>query len=386
MWIEISNDIVEGACKNDDPMSKEVCIINDLIDSMFKGKHIVFLRKVMIDKLIKWDNLSPTNKKYLGLINQRYTTIYSVRDRIKYKIVVSKTSGDISLRDKVYDVPLEYLEDVRETKFLTENESDGIFFEGICKLIMEIEKMNAVYNIKFENDSGHGSNVVSKMKGIASDKRIAICILDTDKEMECSAVGSTYKGASNCLKKIRKNTIIHLEALKSREKENLIPPSVYKLFCKEREELLVVLEKFEDKEKIIRYFDIKEGINYKKYKIEGWIDYYKEVIGMLKESGIYNLPDEKSGDNFVCIEGIGEKWCDIVQKVILGPEEDCKKKLSEIGVLDEDKIKYIRNEIRREKNRVLPIYIYNEWKDIYKWLFDWCCCIDKKAFWSYVKI
>ena len=50
-----------------------------------------------------------------------------------------------------------------------------------------------------------------------------------------------------------------------REKENLFPPSAYMLLCEEKMTFLMVLNQFIEDEKVIKYFDIKDGV--KKYHI-----------------------------------------------------------------------------------------------------------------------
>ena len=107
-----------------------------------------------------------------------------------------------------------------------------MFFVNIYHYI--INHKNEWHTIKFENDSCHGSNVVSKIKQVADEKRFAICILDSDRDMKGSKIGDTYKGAKNVLKNKKNNYLVCLEDLKVREKENLFPPSIYKLFCEEK--------------------------------------------------------------------------------------------------------------------------------------------------------
>lgn len=109
--------------------------------------------------------------------------------------------------------------------------------------------------------------------------------------------------------------------MESREKENLFPPSVYLLLCQECTDLLTTLNKFIDNEKIIKYFDIKDGVKYKKYKICGWKQYYKSVIEEFEKTGAYRLPIEGDDlDKFICIKGIGDKMCDIACQALLGEE------------------------------------------------------------------
>ena len=344
---------------------------------MLKGQHIIYMSRKLLDRIGKMDYINQSNKMFMRWLKQQYIYVYAGRDIVVHKIIVTTVLTEISVVGNDFIVPLDYFYDFRETKLLTENETDGKFYETICHFIKKDKKTSDWYSIKFENDSCHGANVASKITQSALDNRIAICILDSDREMKGAATGATFKGANNSFKKVKTNHIMYLKALDSREKENLFPPSAYMLLCEEKRTLLAVLNRFIDEDKIIKYFDIKDGIKYKKYKIDGWEQYYKQVIDELIKVGEYKLPgSEEIEDDFICLDGIGDKICDIVCQVLLGPETTSEDILSRRSVTEIGRQK--TREVRKSFKNILPQYMYEEWEQLYKLLFSWGCCINKK--------
>lgn len=382
MWIEIPDENEKYLCNISNAMCKSALAINALIESMLKGQHIVYASRKLLNTIEKLDYINPSNKAFICWIKQKYIYLYSCRDIVEHKIAVTTTMDTISVIGNTYVVPLVYFYDFRETKLLTENESDGSFFENIYYFIKRDKRTSDFYSVKFENDSCHGSNVASKITQTAKENRIAICLLDSDREMEGSATGDTYKGANNSYNKIKRNHILLLKALEAREKENLFPPSAYMLLCEERRMLFTVLNQFIEEEKVIKYFDIKDGVKYKKYKIDGWEQYYKTLIDELIKVGVYKLPEpEEMKEEFVCMEGIGDKVCDVVCQVLLESEKISEDVLDRRGVVEDTKEKV--RETRKCIKNILPDYMYKEWEQIHNLLFSWGCCIAEKKLPNY---
>ena len=382
MWIEIPDENEAYLCNINNVMCKSALAINTLIESMLKGQHIVYASRRLLDKIEKLPYINPSNKAFICWVKQQYIYIYGCRDIIEYKIEVTTISDIIYVEEKKYVVPLDYFYDFRETKLLTENETDGTFFEHIYHFIRKNKKMNNIYSVNFENDSCHGANVASKITQSAKENRIAICLLDSDREMRGSAMGATYRGANKSYNKVKKNHIMLLKALESREKENLFPPSVYMVLCEEKKDLLMILNQFVGEENLIRYFDIKDGVKYKKCKIDGWEEYYKILIDELIKAGIYKLPEKEDiGEDFVCVEGIGDKICDVACQVFLTEEENSEEILSRRGVAEKNKQKV--REMRKSVKDILPNYMYTEWEQIHNLLFSWGCCIAEKKLPNY---
>lgn len=382
MWIELPDDIEEYLCCINNPMCKSALAVNALLESMLKGQHIVYASRKLLNTIEHLDYINPSNKAFISWVKQQYVYVYGCKNIVEYRIVVTVFEDAVSVNDKMYMVPLNYFYDFRETKLLTENETDGDFFLKIYSFIKRDKKLGNIHSVKFENDSCHGANVASKIAQTAKDNRIGFCILDSDKEMKGAAFGSTYKGANNAFKKIKNNHIILLQSLDAREKENLFPPCLYIALCEEKAQFLSIIDKFIEDENIIKYFDIKDGIKYKTYNDSAWRSYYIKVVDMLMQEGLFLLPDEEEvAEEFMCVDGIGAVICDVISKVFLGSEELAEEVMCRRGIPNEKK-EQIRT-MRESLSCILPAYMYSEWEQIHKWLFSWGCCISEKKLPNY---
>ena len=102
------------------------------------------------------------------------------------------------------------------------------------------------------------------------------------------------------------------------------------------------------------------------------------MIEELIQEGGYKSPneDEEYNPEFICLEGIGDKVCDVVCKILLEDELVCEKILKERGVSDEKKKNIM--ETRKIISQILPKYLSDEWEQIHNLLFSWGCCIAEK--------
>jgi hypothetical protein len=70
-----------------------------------------------------------------------------------------------------------------------------------------------------------------------------------------------------------------------------------------------------------------------------------------------------------------------VCQILLESELKSEELLEKRGVSEKNKRKI--HEIRENLKNVLPCYMYDEWEQLYKLLFSWGCCIEKKKLPNY---
>lgn len=199
--------------------------------------------------------------------------------------------------------------------------------------------------------------------------------MDSDREWQGAKAGDTFRCANTAYKKVKKNHMINMYELGVREKENLMSPSMYLLVSNRNTKLLEILNEEILDEKIIKYFDIKDGIKYKRRKNVDWVAHYNKILDKAVLRGIYSEPSEEDPkkDEHLCIEGIGADLSDLARKVLL--EDDMSIELmKQYGIYD-DKIQliFLKKEYIVDE---LPNYLKNEWEDISDLLFSWGCCIS----------
>lgn len=376
MWIELPDEIIEYTRINDDPCNRLNLTINSLILSMIKHQHIVFMSRKLLDHLDKMNWIWDSNKVWINWLKRKYIYAYEGSDIIEFKIIVSIKDKQMKYDNKVFFVPYLYFYEIEKTNFLTENETDFLLFINIYHQIKKGKKLNHIYDISIDNDSCHGANAHAKLKCISKKQKIVLCILDSDKRYAEGKKGSTYKGANDVYKQIKKKNIIYLQALNVREKENLFSPNFYLQVCGEDVGLLKVLNDNLHKPDVLRYFDIKDGVKLKDFRDDRWKRNYIDVINQCKRIGIY-IDSDKKNDEFVCIKGIGSKVCQQTNMIFLGSEEDCEKEISSSGKkYDDDKREEIYN-IRKDVIKQLPEYLVIEWEWIHNLVFSWGCCFKE---------
>lgn len=109
MWIELPDEIEEYLSNINSAMNKSSLAINALFESMLKGQHIVFATRKLLSRIEKLEYLNPSNRDFICWIKQKYIYVYGCRDVVEYKIRVVSERNTISVKDKTYEVPLEYL-------------------------------------------------------------------------------------------------------------------------------------------------------------------------------------------------------------------------------------------------------------------------------------
>jgi len=214
--------------------------------------------------------------------------------------------------------------------------------------------------------------------------------MDSDKDYSEDNVGTSLRNARAIYYEKEKNHIINLYELKVREKENLIPPSIFLLMEKPvRKELLDYLSSLEgdtEKSQILRYLDIKDGLKAKKWKSNNnqWHKLYGELLESLDTKGLLacSLEDIQSkNEDDLILYGIGCSAVEKFQKEVLCDglikKKKTKEELLNNGVqIPQEQIDELqcKVEITRNLFKNLPEYIIDDWIDICEEVLAWGCC------------
>jgi len=375
MWIEINDEFCDEIKSDINPSTKNFCdlqdVITNLLNMMKKCKHIVFISRKMLEIIKNNENFSSNIRKFAKWILDRFIYIYSGRNYVNHKIIVAKRN-DILKMNNCFLVPPSFFSDEKSTKLVVENETDCDVYKGIYKHVKKHKTTNSYYDINFENDSCHGSNVASKICELANQDGIGLLYLDSDQDYEGSARGSTYKAASEEIKK-HNNKILELNVLNVREKENLFSPKMYIPFCDSSKiNFLTKLDNYNDKN-IYYYFDIKDGIKYEKFNDVEWRNHYSAFISKFVTDGVIKTRKRMKDDD-ICSQSIGDKVCDKVCHLLLTVDD-------KDFIYKNVKKEYNRNvddilNMRKNIGRYLPQDLYCEWEIIFEVLSDWGICIS----------
>ncbi len=373
MYIIIEDDVFENLEQIDDAFDPRIMAIDHLFDAMIKGKHIVYSDIKNLIKIKNIEKLGARTRQYVGWIIKEYAQIYSCKSIITKYLSVSTKYKKISEKEDYFEVPLEYVLDIGETKLLTENESDAKFYQQLSKYRYKQKQLNGIFDVCFENDSYHGANGVSKIEQLAEGNKIVLCVADTDMDFPGDAKKSTFKGVNGAIKKAKQRIATDLLDFPVREKENLFPAMVYSKFT-DVPIIRVISEKYPEDEAINNFFDIKDGIKYKKVlnPQEKWKKYYNALMSDCEKENICNKNlGEDDGDKCY-ISGIGEKICDNVAEVLF--TGNIKQTREAFNMNDEEATSICGK--RYELLSEMPDFVKENWKVIAKSLFNWGCCIN----------
>lgn len=362
MFIVIEDDTFEGIEDIHSAFDTRIIAIDKLFESMLDGKHIVFCTLENLYKLKKNSLLGERTRWLVAWLTKTFSQSYSCKDILTKYISISSSYNEISFDDEknCYRVPVDYVCDVMETKLLTEHESDAKFFQQIANYVLSLKsKGHNNFSFRFENDSYHGGNAKSTIEQVSKGKKIVLVIVDSDRDYKGGQRGSTYKSVKDSVKIAKRSIVIDYLELPVREKENLIPSTIYSLFV-DSGIVHVIADNYSDDEEINSFFDIKGGIKYKKIvnHNEIWENKYGKVIEICRNAGICKgeVSDEITNLDKYYIDGIGDKICDNVADAIFG----------------NDKYKDVLDN--------LPTFVMDNWENITKELFTWGCCISKDKY------
>ncbi|QDY47008.1 hypothetical protein FK545_20725 (plasmid) [Planococcus glaciei] len=230
--------------------------------------------------------------------------------------------------------------------------------------------------------NGGGVNTWKSLRYYSENKKISLTITDSDKRYPTGNVGETLRKLRTEYNKHKNNTITDLVELKVREKENLIPPSVYLYCCnssdKSRLENFMLLEDSNKHSEKLFYLDYKEGLNVKSYKRDSQLQgYIEEMVKDFPHLATCSLEDIDSlSDDYRIIEGISMNVSDYFSVGVFyeGLEKELEDKLM-IEKIPAEVIDDLRNSIDKKNKmfRHMPESFQVHLEEICKKLIDWGC-------------
>ena len=331
-----------------------------------------------------------TRKLFTHFLSKQYT-FDDIKGKCKCKIIAHKNNQGFYINNDEYWVPIEQLNEIKETVLISENNSDCSFYEQLCKKMISESSDNNSLNICFNKISCSGSHAYVAAENEIQKNNIVFMLMDSDKNHHEDDVGESLKNARKICNKYKDKYYVYLFETNFREKENIIPPSFYLLFNKKVNnakfiEYLGLLEKNSQYQEILRYLNIKDGIQSKIYKNSDsrWKTVYNDFFRELDQNNflIYKLNDiGEINDDIIILEGIGNKAVEKFTSLILcGGLSKEKEKLifakSNGRKISEWQIKSITdNEIKIKKLfNILPEYIKNDWYLLCREILIWGCC------------
>ena len=377
MLIVINQDIVEKAINSKDVDNKiAINTLKKVLLSVKWRKHIVFapdLTEEDIHKLTGNNYLTPEELDLLRYVHSKRQNSYGILGRLSHYVMLSffvdtHIDSNIVYINPKYDVDFELYE---ETHLITENILDSEFYsKAVCKYFLKTNRLSdECFSTSFYPVQGGGATT-SDVLNCELDLKQHFCfvIVDSDKKYpDCESEGDTAKGIRETVKEYEDNNgqkPFHIDFYvmsKVREIENLIPFCILKLFSNKTQKNFL-----EQHSNVLSFFDMKDGLEYRilydNNVYNGWKTAFPDEINWAQiDTFKANSTSQKNFEEKTKnLSKLVDEWGDTILKNVLNPktkkQKDAKYKLFEI------------------KEKDLTPDQKEEWDNIGKYVFSWCCC------------
>lgn len=373
-------------------------IFNNLAKTNSEGNHIVTGSFNTIKIIKNLESLDVSSRLTFEVIFNKISTNGRYETLVSDYILLKDPSSDFRKyccsenNNNVFEVPINYFDEYKKlnnTMFICEDINDFKFYRNITNLfIVNVMKINNIkINLSFGNGGGARSEKVYEQ--YIKDKQIILVIADSDKRYPDDKDGQTLQKLRRIYSFYNSETITDLLGLSVREKENLIPPSIYLLSAngsaKKSLELLKIIENSNSSD-ILRFFDYKDGLSSDKIKNEGELNFFRDLIleshKQASSSKEQNLKTDLNKINFL-IGGVGKKISEQFNCNFL--EMNLNEELSSKSIKEELPISVMENlektiRVKEDLFDNLPAYIKPDLEKICLKVFSWGCASEFTAY------
>lgn len=243
--------------------------LENLLDSFYKGKHIVdFENSTLAEKNLNdlfSDNINI--QKTIEFYKLQKQNIKSLRKKVTQYVEVH--IGKYGIRcvenQKIISVDISYFDsELSPCYVLSENPYDSDFYISILYNARHFNRYHLLTNtnLSFEVDNGGGYGTHNMFERRVNEKKVVLCIVDSDKKTKTAKISGTSGKVKETLDKMEEiPKIADVHILEVREKENLIPFSLYKQYDKfSLNDTINHLEKFEglEEEEYLRFVKLSD--------------------------------------------------------------------------------------------------------------------------------
>lgn len=377
MLIVVNQDVIEKAINSKDIDNKiAINTLNKVLLSVKWRKHIVFapdLTEEDIQKLASNDNITPEELALLNYVRFKRQDSYNLISKLSHYVVLSFHTHTHSDSHIIHIDPKSYVdfELYEETHLITENIMDSEFYKkAICNYYFRTNGLrHDCFDTTFYPVQGGGATISEVLNNeLKLRQHLCFVIVDSDKKHPDSKTeGDTAKGIRKTIEEFEKNNgqkpfhIDYYVMSNVREIENLIPFCILKLFSNKKQK-----DFLEQHSNVLSFFDMKVGLEYRilydndVYK--GWKKAFPNEINWaqintFKANSTSQKDFEEKTKN---LSKLVDEWGSTILNNVLNPK--AKKQKDAIYKLFEIKEKDLTPDQKEE------------WDNIGKYVFSWCCC------------
>ncbi len=362
MLIKIDISVVKDVKNSDSWPSDLIIALENLATSRREGKHSIIADRETLEIIVKCSDLPERTKRiYNNILNnvpkfKAYLSHISRYIEIINPCDVSKIDSN-SGKD-IIQLPYTFFYDsetIQKSILLCEHLQDTEFYQIIGQTFCKWNNVNIKLN--FESRLGGGNTIATVYENIQNkNKRLCLCIVDSDKLSPDSSLGSTAKR----VREKDDNTFVttQLYILPVREIENLIPLSILSEIIsknRNRENAFKQLEEIENSsvQEIRKFLDIKEGTRLKKI--------VKEPISV---KNFWNDKLDKYVNDI-------DKWCHNNWSCTNEKSCNCQISLGFGENILENSITYLNTQFPSKITSMVEESLRSEWENIGQIMLNW---------------
>lgn len=362
MLIEIGEDIVEKALKND-TVAMEV--LEQLATACRNGKHIVFTPIRTLNDICSISKLNRTTVSVYKKLKGKISELRAIRDAVEFSAFISYENPHNPKQLWVHPSLHNKMELYEETHLLAENLLDIDFFKHVSNYYQRKCKLTKC-PICFFPLHGGGKTIKNVYeKEIKLGQHFCLTIIDSDKKYKGDKNGKTSEELKRIHNEKQPFNCFYYTMNDVCEIENLIPVNVIQAYGNNSRKQIFQL----NPELEISYFDMKKGFVCCTIKDEAMYNYWLNIFNKyadlcekltncnqcLKDYK-FNVPKDTKNQchNSKLIDGLGS---DLLKNLLNDGNS--------IGKLK--KVKYHQLTTDQQK----------EWETIGKLIFEWCCAGNK---------
>jgi len=336
-------------------------VLFDILYAQSKGRHIVTSDLKTLKYLDQYfcDKKKFFEQEIINKIKKKYSTQTSTFDTIKQMFYVEVLYDSTTINERFDDhiiininksaKGLKFLE--LETTLLCEHLADTDFYRYVTEYYISKNSNYSKLHIAFQPFCGGGSAIGACYEYFIESES-AFCLAITDSDKKYSGYTTPKSSTSNTITKIDSKNPYNCKhhIIGVRDIENLIPFYMIEYLCPQQCGFIKTELNTSKIDDFILYFDYKLGVNIKK------TDYIDFPVLADRKTMFPNVDfsSRRVGkNNNLVIEGFGE---DILEKVVDGLDNNS---------IDIDKTQF-------------HAIIQQQWDEIGKIIFSWCCAIKLK--------
>jgi hypothetical protein len=369
--------------------SLEIKAISNLALSFRSGWHIIIGSLSLFETILSFDFVDSSTKSLFSTLIGQYTFQKSYFDSVDEYILIKNPDHNfvknIDGSKTVYEVSINHFLDLNKclkTVLVTEDDNDYEFYIKLTQKYIKENRNISNIGITFFPGNGGGANSYKSYERYIREGSMVLAIGDSDKAYPTADIGQTLKQLRRIYQKYKSASIIDLYELEVREKENLIPPSLYLIGINSSSkgfvEKLLQIEQLDQHREKLFFLDLKDGFEAGKFKKnQQLVEYYYSLFSDIQNLISCSVDEiEQKEDREKVMNGDGGIIEQFLTNVLGNGLENQLEEKRKLNSIPPQILIELEQNIKKKKNLFnnIPFFYEETLNKLCKKVFDWGCC------------